>query len=631
MLSLMREKAGSWIIKIVLGAIVIVFVFWGVGSFRESQQNRVALVNGEPILLEDYKQAYENYIQSLERQYGQHMTPEMLKMMQVRRQLMNTLISQKLMVQEAEKMGLKVTDEELAFSIQNMAAFQEAGIFDNRRYRYTLSQHKMAPEDFEAAQRESMLLAKIHTLLTDTVKVTHGEVKQWYEWQGASVDIDYVLFSPQNYEDVAPSDEQLTEYYEENKENYRTEPMVKARYLEFNADNYKASVEIDDDDIEYYYEDHSSEFQKEKTVSARHILVKVDEAAPEAVVEEKKKKAEEILAMAREGKDFAELAKQYSEGPSKDKGGDLGEFNRSTMVKPFADKAFSMAAGEVSEPVRTRFGWHIIKVEKVNEAKTEPLSVVSDTIRDKLVLAHAKELAYDAADSVFNAMANEDEFEKVATANDLVVHTTDYFTQNGPDKGIGDARGFADIAFDLEEMEISDVRNLGEHYFIIQKIESKPSVISEFETVRDKVLQDCTQKMQDERAKEDAEALLEAVKEGGDLKAAAEKYGQDIVSTGFFSRGGAIPKIGREPEIQQAAFGLSSKAALADQVFKGRSGYYVIKLKERKAADEGGFADQKEDIRKRVLAQKQNKLIEDWLAGIKAESDIIIEEGFLSD
>jgi peptidyl-prolyl cis-trans isomerase D len=631
MLSLMREKAGSWIIKIVLGAIVIVFVFWGVGSFRESQKNRVALVNGEPILIDAYKRAYQNYMQNIEQQYGKNLNQDMLKLLQVSRRVMDTLVSQKLMVQEAQKLDLRVTDQELAASIQNMAAFQEAGIFDNRRYQFTLEQNKLEPEIFEAAQRESILLSKVHTLITNNIKVTDGEIKEWYEWQKASVNIDYVVFSPEGYKDIVPTEDELKVFYEENKEAYKTEPMVKVRYLEFDTEKFKASVEIDDDDISIYYEDHFSEYQKEKTVSARHILLKVDQNASEEVVAEKQKKAEEIMNLAREGKDFGELAKQYSEGPTKDKGGDLGEFKKGTMVAPFADKAFSMSSGDISEPVRTRFGWHIIKVEKVNEATTEPLASVSDKIRDELSTDQAKEVAYDTAESIFDELADEDDFEKVAGDNQIASRTTDFFTRKGPSTGIGEASKFAEIAFDLEDMEISDVRNFGERYYIIQKIESKPAAISELATVKDKVTQDCIRKMQDERAKEDADALLKAINDGSELKEAAEKYNREIANTGFFTREGAIPTVGREPEISQAAFALSAKTAVADSVFKGVSGYYVIKLNERKAADADGLADQKESIKNGVLSQKQNKLIQNWLAGIKETSEILIEEGYLSE
>jgi len=133
MLNLMREKASSWLIKVILGAIVIVFVFWGVGSFRERNANRAATVNGAAISLEDYKRAHNNYLENLRQQYGDNLTPEMLELLQVPRQVIEGLISQKLMAQEAKALNIQVSDQDLVIAVKNMSGFQEAGIFGNRR------------------------------------------------------------------------------------------------------------------------------------------------------------------------------------------------------------------------------------------------------------------------------------------------------------------------------------------------------------------------------------------------------------------------------------------------------------------------------------------------------------------
>ncbi len=631
MLNIMREKAGSWIIKIILGVIVVVFVFWGVGSYRENQANRVALVNGETIDVETHRRAYHNYLQRLEQQYGQALSQDMIKFLQVPRKVLDGLISQRLMLQEANKLDLRVTNEELVESIQNVAAFQEAGIFSNRRYQMILDHERIEPEAFEVSQREMLLLNKVQTLVTNNVKVTEGEIKEWYEWQNATVNLNYVLFSPDGYKDIEPSDSELTDFYNDTKENYKSEPVVKVRYLEFDPEQFVSTVEIDDKEIAAYYENHQSDYHQPKTVGARHILIKVDQNASEEVVAEKKKKAEEILGMATGGEDFAELAKKYSEGPSKDRGGDLGEFKKETMVAPFAEKAFSMAPGEISEPVRTQFGWHIIKVEKVNEEATQPLTAVSDDIRKKLARVEAKEVAYDTADTVYGSLYSEEDLEKVAGANDLSVKTTEFFTRKGPETGVGDARAFAEIAFDLEDMEISDIQTIGDRYFILQKVAAKPAIIQELETVREKVRNACIEKMQDDKAKEDAESLLKAAREGTDLKAAAEKIGREVTSTGFFKREGEIPTMGREFEIAQAAFLLSKENDMPDHVLKGAKGYYIIKLVERKSADKDDFDDQKESIQKRVLDQKKDRVMQAWLDGVREKSEIIVEEGYQYD
>jgi peptidyl-prolyl cis-trans isomerase D len=171
-----------------------------------------------------------------------------------------------------------------------------------------------------------------------------------------------VVFEPGRYQDIEVTDEEVQEYFDANQNNYKTELKLKAQYIYFNPQDFAGGVTVAVEDVKDYFDSHPDEFIVPKTVKARHILFKLEKDSSPEVVEEKRKKAEEVLALAKGGEDFGELAKTYSEGPSKDRGGDLGTFKKETMVKPFADQAFSMKAGEISDPVRTQFGWHIIKV-----------------------------------------------------------------------------------------------------------------------------------------------------------------------------------------------------------------------------------------------------------------------------
>ena len=168
---------------------------------------------------------------------------------------------------------------------------------------------------------------------------------------------------------IKPSQEEVKAFFEDHKTNYKTEAMVKVRYLHFNPDTYHPDVTIADEDIKYYYDDNREEFETPKTVEARHILIKADKDADSETFKKTRERAFDIMMIAKGGKDFAELAKKYSEGPSRDRGGSLGAFRKEAMVKPFADMAFSMKAGEISEPVRTRFGWHILKLNSREKAR----------------------------------------------------------------------------------------------------------------------------------------------------------------------------------------------------------------------------------------------------------------------
>ncbi len=629
MLRLMRKQAGSWLIKILLGAIVIVFVFWGVGSFRSQRGDKIATVNGDPITIDEYRDTFDNLVEQLRRRFGNNLDEDMIKKLQVKKQALNQLISNTLLLQEAKRLKFRVSDTELANAISEIPAFQRAGTFDPRLYRNVIERLRMTPEEFEVAQRNAMMIEKLSTLVTSGVKISEQETMEWFNWANASVNIDFVLFEPDHYKDVNPPLEETKTFFESHKENYKTEAMVKARYLHFSPDEYGSKVTVSNEELREYYNENQEAFKTPNTVEARHILLRVDGNATPEAVKKAQERAISILKLAKEGKDFAELAKQYSEGPTRDSGGYLGTFTREDMVKPFADMAFSLKAGEISEPVRTRFGWHIIKVEKINEASVPSFDETEERIRKKLTEEREKNLAYDDAEAVSDVSFEEDDLLKVAKERNLTVLTTDFFSRKGPEKGISTPSEFASIAFNLLVGEISDIQEFENGYYIIQIIDKIPPKIPEFTQVEEKVRADFIKEKQGEKAKADADSFLTALKSGKSMDAESRHFNLTPTSTGFFKRSDSIPKIGPEREIAETAFQLTNEKKLADNVIKGAKGYYVIQFNDRKTPEAENFIKEKEDIEKRLIAQKKSKTFDALLTQIRSKSDISIKEGFL--
>jgi peptidyl-prolyl cis-trans isomerase D len=629
MLRFMRQQAGSWLIKVLLGAIVIVFIFWGVGSFRAQKGGRVALINGDPITLDDYREAYNNLIERLRNRFGNNLNEDMIKMLRVKEQALNQLIDNKLLVQEARRLKFRVSDKALAQAILQIEAFQRAGKFDNRIYQNVLSRLRMTSEQFEIAQREAMLIERVTDLITSSVKVSDSEVQEWINWTHASVNIDFVRFDPNQYKDIKTSNQEINAFYETHKENYKTDEMVKVRYLHFDPERYRSKVSVSDQEIRDYYNENQEEFKTPKTVEARHILIKLDRNAPSEDVEKARKKALNILKMAREGKKFDELAKKYSEGPTRDRGGYLGTFKREAMVRPFADKAFSMKAGEISEPVRTQFGWHIIKVEKVNQASVLPYDEAKKKIQQKLIESKAKNLAYDDAEAVSDVSFEGDDLLKSAKQHNLKILTTDFFTKKGPEKGIKNPAKFASIAFNLTEMEITDIQELEDGYYILQVIEKIPEKIPELKQVKEKVRVDLIQEKQEAKAKEDATTFLAALKSGKSMITESNAFNLTPTTTGFFERNDSIPKIGFDREVSKAAFQLTPEKTLPEKIIKGAKGYYVIQFKDRKTSETEQINKEKTSIRQKLLQQKKTRVFDAFLAQLRSNGDITIKEGFL--
>jgi peptidyl-prolyl cis-trans isomerase D len=614
-------------IKIILGAIVVVFVFWGVGSYTSRRSGRVASVNGTIITLDDYRISYSNLVEQVRQSFGNNLNEELIEMLQLRKRALDQLIDRSLMQQAAEKFKLTVSDEELAESIRNIGAFQTAGVFDNRRYLNTLNSNKLTPETFEVQQRNELIIDKLQAFISGNIKVSDSEAQQWYIWNHTEVDIDYVILEPQQYKDIEPTDEEIRSYFDQQKDSYKTDPRIKIRYLYFKPEDYAGKVTVSEDDIQDYFESNPEKFKSPKTVEARHILIKLGPDANADEVESARQRIETVLKMAKEGQDFAELAKKYSEGPTKTQGGNLGAFRREAMVKPFADKAFSMNAGEISEPVRTRFGWHIIKVEKVNPEKTLTLSEAQGDILKNLKADFAKNLAYDEAEAVYDESFEGRDLDAIAEERNLKILTTEYFSQKNPPAEIKGNPRFASFAFSLPANEISGVQDFGDGYYLIEVIDQVPAQISELEAVEAKVKKDWVKEKQDSKARDEAQAFLAELKNGETFATLSEKFKLAPKKTGFFKRNDSIPTIGAERELARIAFRLSDNNKLSEEVIKGQKGYFVIRFRERQKPSLEGFEKEKAEIKGRLLQQKTLKTFDAWLKQLKNESQITIEEG----
>ncbi len=632
MLSLMRKQAGTWMIKVVLGAIVVVFAFWGVGSYTERKSNQVAAVNGEMITQSEYQKVYNTLLERMQQQFGNALNEEMLEMLQLKSQAVNQLVDTKVLVQEAKKLNFTVSDEELSTAIKNIAAFQTDGRFDNRRYEFLLNNNRMTPEEFEIVQREVMLIGKLRNFVTESAKVSDAEVREWFDWINTACKIDFAVFEPSRYTDIKPSAEDTEKYYQDQKDSFRTEPMVRLRYVKFDTNAYMEQGEIGDDVVREFYEENLGNYQVVESVEARHILFRVEEGAAPEIEEEARKKAAEISQKAQDGEDFAELAKTFSEGPTAGAGGYLGKLTRNRMVKPFEEKAFSMSAGEISEPVRTPFGWHIIKVEKVNPARVRALEEVSAEIRTMLKQSEASTFAADSAEDFFDSVFEPVDFSLTAKEKGIPIVEATITTAGTDETGIEVLPAeLAKSVFELQEEDISEIQEIGDAYYIVHLQEKIPGAIPEFSVVSAEVTEKLAAERREEHARELAVVFLQSLEGGNSFDSESEKAGIKVNTSGDFKRNEAIPDIGNAPPVAKAAFELKNIGDVAKEVLNGPQGYYVVRLAGRVLPEGSEFEKQKEALGRQLLEQKKTKLFQEWLVNARDNSEILVEKEFSRD
>jgi peptidyl-prolyl cis-trans isomerase D len=623
MLNTIRKRTGSWLIKIILGAIVIVFIFWGVGSFRSGRLDVVATVNDEDIPMESYRLAYANVLDSYRQMFGGQFPEGFLSQIDIKKQVLDGLINEVLIRQEADKVGILVSDSEVQNAIIGMPVFKRNGIFDQRLYERSLRGARLTPAIFEAKVRQQMLTDKLKTLLFSGLTVSEAEARKHYMFENEEVNLSYISIDASECEkEVNATKQDLVLWYESHSENYMTKPRINLRYLLLKESDDIDNANVTDPEIEAYYQDHRDEYEVKEQRRARHILLKVSKNSDEDNTEEIRKKAEKIRGRIERGEDFAKLAMENSEDAGSAKnGGDLGFFGRGMMVKPFEEAVFSMKEGEVSKPVLTRFGWHIIKLEKIEPARVKSLAEVKDSIATRLKTQKAKDMIWDRANEAYDEIIELGSLSAYAEQHEIELGTTGLFSQNKPPAAAGGDPELLKTLFALNSGELSSLLQVRQGILIAEVLEKKAPYTPSLEEVKGQVKKDYVSEKAKDLCRMKAQKLLEAAKKQG-LEAVAEDKGLKVRQTGFFKRTDKTAKGELPPIAVQAGFSLCEGKAYPDEVIESKNSFYILAFKENKDADIVGFPAQKDAITKRILEQKEQVLFEDWLKDLHKRASI---------
>jgi len=625
LLSLMRKHAKSWLIKALIAIIAVVFVFYFGYSFTSDQAMKIAYVNGELINGAEYEKAYQDMLAALQARYKSMWNDNLIKVFNLKNRALESLITQRLMSQAARELGLDVTEEEVQNAIMNYPAFQINGHFDMRRYQNLLSANHMNPEDFETGITSELLDKKIKQFLFAFLNITDREILEYYTFANEKVKISFVEFNPEKYEKSVKIDAaKLKQYFEKNKEQYRVPEKISVTYLEIDPKNFEKEVETTEKEIESYYEYNADMYRHPKEVKARHILFKVGPDDTEEVKAKIKSRAEKVLEKARKGEDFAALAKKYSEGPSKSKGGDLGYFKAGEMEAPFEEAAFALKKGEISGLVLTRFGYHIILVEDIKEAGITPLEKVRDDIVATLAGNIATEMAHEKGLTLLDQMPYDVDLAVYGNQNGITAKKSAYFSKNRPIPDIEGSEKIAPTLFSLGKDEASGLIELGGKFYIFQTADSKASYLPELKDVKEAVEKKFMAQEARAAAESAAEKYLKALKEGKSWETAAKENNLKVQQTEFFTRRDPIPPIGNAPTLNEMAFKLNKDNPYTQKPFVNEKGAFVVRWEGNEGIDEKKFQEEKESYRDSLTQTKHQRIFESWIKNLRKKAEIEI-------
>ncbi|HEX9716055.1 MAG TPA: SurA N-terminal domain-containing protein [Desulfurivibrionaceae bacterium] len=628
MLDFMRRKAQSTYIQATILIIILVFVFWGVGTSQKGGPDAIATVNGQSISAQEYQRNYNQTIGRYQEQFGGTLPAGLLEALNLKQQVLNQMIQELVMQQGAKEAGLIVGSEEVRKVIQNMDAFREEGIFKLDRYKKLLASSKMTTTDFENNVRNDLLQNKILTHLSRFARISDSELKDRFAFDNDQLKLEYVAFGADGFRSSGPvADEELNLFFEGNKQAYLTEPQVKLRYITFLNEQALPATQLSDQEIEQYYQMNPDKFSTPEQRQARHILLRSDPKDSPELQAAKRKKLEAILALAKAGKDFSQLAKEHSEDASGKNGGDLGFFSKEQVVPPFAEAAFALKEGEISTIVETQFGLHLIKLEKIKPAQVTTLAAAREQISAELKAQRGKDLTFQLANQAYEGIIQAGSLDKYATGAATPVQTTDYFTQANPPSALAGQPALLKTIFSLKKGELSSLLEIKGGYAIVSLDEVKEPQVPPLLEVRARVEKDFLDDQALAKAKDAAVALLAQAKKEGSLVAAAEKAKSPVQETSFFTRSQQATS-GLPAPVAAQGLKLSGASPYAKEIAENGATFYVLHFKEDKPAGEETFAGQKEALRTMLTQEKQMQVMGSWLAYLQSRAKITTDKKF---
>ena len=453
MLITIREKASGVIGWTVAGVIILVFAVWGIGSYFEGvSEIIVATADKIEINQQTYQQAMSDRRRRLVQMMGRNVDAELFSSTAFKRQVVEELIDTTLQNETLHASGFRISDAQLAALIQNTAVFHTDGQFDRDRYELLVQNAGMTIQGYESYQRQQGVVDQLVRGLGQSAIVSGNSIDKAWKLLDQRRIASYTTLEFDNFlDDIQVSEAAIEKEYQANLDGYFEPASIQVDYLKLSVEDLGAKLDVDEADILRMYEDNPDRYRQPGSRSVSHILLSVSPDAVDAQIDQVRRSASEIVARARGGESFASLAEVNSDDKgSAKRGGELGVIRPGTMVKPFEDAVFEMVEGEISEPVRTQYGFHVIRLDRITESTVQSLDQVRSEIKAEVRRLRAEEQFNELAEILGSTVFEQpDSLEPAADYLGVKVMRSEWFTQDAG-TGIAEFQGVRDAAFGNE-------------------------------------------------------------------------------------------------------------------------------------------------------------------------------------
>jgi peptidyl-prolyl cis-trans isomerase D len=632
MLDRMRRHKG-WL-KWSLALVVLAFIVFYIPSFLNdptavgagaAPTEVIAEVEGRSVTAGQFQQRYNSQIQAYRSAYGAGLSDQLLRQLGIEQQILQQMVDEQAALVEAERHGIRVSDEELAQQIFAIPGLQENGRFvGEQRYEQILRSQipPMTKATFEETLRRSLMIDKLRAALTDWMTVSNADVEREFRQRNEKAKLQVVALTADAFRSqVNVSDADVSSYFDAHKAEYRVGEQRKVRMLLLDRDQAFARTGMTPTEVQSYYNGNITQYQTPEQVRASHILLNTagkDEAAV-------RKQAEDILQQVKAGADFAELAKKYSEDEgSKPNGGDLDYFSRGRMVPEFEAAAFALEVGQVSDIVKSQFGFHIIKVVDKKPAVTRSLDEVRPQIEEQLKRQRADQQIATRATELAAGISNTADLDRVARENGLMVTESEFFGRDDPVPGLGPAPQVAAAAFMLTGDAVNGPITTPRGPVFIALAGTRDPYVPTLDQVKDRVREDVIRTRATELSRQRASQIAVALRNASNFAAAAKAQGFEAKDTELIARGAPLPDVGVSAAVDKVAFSLPVGGV--SEPITTNDATVIVRVAERDEVTPDELQNGRETFRDELLSERRGRFFSSYMAKAKERMRIEIRD-----
>ena len=534
MLHFIRDRAQGWIAWFIVGLISIPFALWGVNSYVSGPTDTiVAEVNGEEITQTALLEAVQRYRDQMRQMMGEEFNPEMFDNAEIRYVVLDDLIDQQLIRSAADELGLRISDRQIAQFIQQTPAFQRDGTFDSEQYQMVLARAGFTPTSYEASLRDDLLGQQLIQSVEGSTLVSEVEVERLLKLENQQREIAFGVVKLEDFLDDTEVDEaDVRGFFDANQSSFTSPKQISLDYLELSLDDISTQVEVSEEQLQQYYVDNKAQFVGPEQRRASHILIEDNEESEQILAE--------IQTKLEEGQTFEELAETYSiDVGSAASGGDLGAIQRDVMEPAFEEAVFALEnVGDISEPVKTEFGYHIIQLTDIDQSSNVEFADVKEKVEQQYKRQQAERQFYDKAEELANlTYENPETLDIAAETLGLDIKTSEKFTRSGG-SGIAENQEVVKAAFsddvlnqelNSQVLELSDTRLV-----VVRKNSHVDATLLPFDSVAPAITEQLRYQRASDLAYIQGESRLQELKSGAsatqvfpDTWQPATYYGRD--------------------------------------------------------------------------------------------------------